>query len=98
MIAGRVQDTKSDDGITFDLEEDLIREPFRQQPAESAIVDGKALRGFFEDNHRIGDRQEKLVAQPRPLALVPIPRLAEVGIGCRTDENAPAHRVFDERI
>ncbi|MGA2496343.1 MAG: BRO family protein [Tepidisphaeraceae bacterium] len=86
------------DRFAFDTKEDLVRKPLRQDVSESLVINGKTLGRFFQTGDGIGHGEEKLIAQTRPLAFVPIPRLSKVGIGGRASGYAPFHAGLAARM
>jgi hypothetical protein len=63
MIPFRVQNPKHDDAVAFDAIENLAREPARDQPAKTNVIDRAARGLFLQQPHGVIDFTDQFIAR-----------------------------------
>ena len=92
VVAGCMENSEDDDGVAFDAVEQFVGKALGQDTPESSVVERKALGRLLQTGERVCHAEKELAAQAGRLALIPLLRLAEVGLGSGADGDPPCHR------
>ncbi len=67
-----------DNSVTVDEVDDSIRKRIRKNLPKFLVVNLADMRIRFQASNGCSDRSQKIIAEPFPLAIVPIPSFAQI--------------------